>query len=211
MTSRLPIADLIAIRCATLGINRGDLARLCGYANVSKGMRRLDALCAGDLHSASGNAIVTALPSALNLDAAVIQKAIAETDAIIQEAARNAREAYIASLVPSAWLLCEHSVPTQIVLFGITGSYERWTRIKLDTNKPPLTYPSQAMTVFRNTPTVPFLGTCEGFVVNYAAERAILFDVKGNPAEKLNRLYEPGDVQISLRGKRLPHGFGFYS
>jgi hypothetical protein len=69
----------------------------------------MDQLCYEDLYSQSAMITVAALPRALELEAAVVAKTIAETEVIISEAERRAREAYVASLIPGAWLLGEHT------------------------------------------------------------------------------------------------------
>jgi hypothetical protein len=60
MFERYPIHTLIENRRKTLGIRRSELTRRCGSKNVAKGLRRLDALCDGDLYSPSARMIVTA-------------------------------------------------------------------------------------------------------------------------------------------------------
>jgi len=49
MKSDLAIATLIRSRMTELGLSRGEFAKRLGYKNVAKGIRRIDALCAGDL------------------------------------------------------------------------------------------------------------------------------------------------------------------
>lgn len=48
----LPIRDLIIQRCRELGLRRGELVQRCGYKNVSKGIRRLEQIFAGQLEPA---------------------------------------------------------------------------------------------------------------------------------------------------------------
>lgn len=211
MPSCLLIADLINTRSAALGLKRGDLARLCGYSNISKGMRRLDELCRGDLHSLSAKAIIAALPHALKLHAEAVERAIATSDAIIQEVECKARETHIASLVPSAWLLGERSVPSPIVAFGITGGSERWLRIKIDATKSAIAYAVQAQAVAQNAGEIPFVGKCIGFIVNYTANKAVRFDLSGNPVETFEKAYVPGHSGVFMGNRRLPYGYGFYS
>ena len=49
MKSDLAIATLIRSRMTELGLSRGELAKQLGYKNIAKGIRRIDALCDGDL------------------------------------------------------------------------------------------------------------------------------------------------------------------
>ncbi len=41
------IQSFIDDRLKELGFRRGELARRCGYANISKGVRRIDRVCGG--------------------------------------------------------------------------------------------------------------------------------------------------------------------
>jgi hypothetical protein len=47
--SSLAIQVLIDERSRELGLSRSELVQRCGYKNISKGIRRLDELYAGDL------------------------------------------------------------------------------------------------------------------------------------------------------------------
>jgi hypothetical protein len=49
MKSDLAIATLIRSRTIELGLSRGEFAKRLGYKNIAKGIRRIDALCEGDI------------------------------------------------------------------------------------------------------------------------------------------------------------------
>jgi hypothetical protein len=49
MKSDLAIAALIRSRMTELGLSRGELSKRLGSINIAKGIRRIDALCDGDL------------------------------------------------------------------------------------------------------------------------------------------------------------------
>ena len=66
--------QLIRHRMQNLGITRGELARRMGYANVAKGCRRMDQICARDVRIA-GNRRVE-LARGLDVDAEVIDEYI---------------------------------------------------------------------------------------------------------------------------------------
>ena len=55
----------------------------------------------------------------------------------------------------------------------------------------------------RQTPLVPFHGKTIGFVINYTPDRAVRFDIRGNPIELLPVAYIPGKVQIEISGRRM--------
>jgi hypothetical protein len=105
---------------------------------------------------------------------------------------------------PEAFLLGTSTRPSSVVLYGITGGSDRWLRISLDVSKPPITFVSQALSVVRKTPKVPFFGDTTGFVINYAADRAVRFDIHGDPQEVLCEPYSPGPVNVSIAGRQMP-------
>ena len=49
-----------------------------------------------------------------------------------------------------------------------------------------------------------FFGATTGFVVNYDPDRAIHFDLNGNPVEVLGHAYRPGEVTLTVGGKTIP-------
>jgi hypothetical protein len=76
MTS--PIQQLIEDRRTALGLSRRHLIRRAGYENTAKGLRRLDELLAGDLHSTRG--LIERLPAALDVPPETVLAAISETE-----------------------------------------------------------------------------------------------------------------------------------
>jgi hypothetical protein len=77
MPEDLEIAKLIARRCRELGVGKAQLVRSAGYTNISKGLRRLDAVIHGDLTSSRG--LIEGLPSALRVKAATVSAALDRT------------------------------------------------------------------------------------------------------------------------------------
>ncbi len=76
-TALTPIAALITSRCRELGFGRGELVQRAGYRNVAKGIRRLDALLAGDFETTQR--LIDGLAVALILPADAIYLAIEAT------------------------------------------------------------------------------------------------------------------------------------
>ena len=66
-----------------------------------------------------------------------------------------------------------------------------------------MTFVQQALIVVRKTPVVPFYGPTIGFVINYSPDRAVRFDLAGNPVVMLDRAYEPGRVTLLIGGKQV--------
>ena len=144
----LPLPRLITERAQTLGLGRRDLVSRCGYKNVSKGIRRLEQVYAGDLEKTVS--LLRGLPKALDLSPAIVQQAIEDT---VLQIAAEADARYRASFEPHGYLLGTSDRPSQIFIFGITGGAARWLKILLDLSQPPLSYAGQALSVVR-TPRI---------------------------------------------------------
>ena len=89
-------------------------------------------------------------------------------------------------------------------MYGFSGGSDRWLKIPLDIMQPPITFAAQALTVVQRTPFVQFFGATTGFVVNYDPDRAIRFDLDGNPVEVLAHAYRPGEVTLTIGRKTFP-------
>jgi hypothetical protein len=211
MLEQYPIHALIESRCKALGIRRGELARRCGFRNVEKGLRRIDALCEGDLASPGSVKVMCALPAALELDKSVVEQALQKTAEIVaQEECQAAAErdaAWRASFKPSAYLLGTKTRPSQITIYGLTGGSERWLKIPLDLSLPPVTFAAQAHEVVRRTPFVQFFGPTTGFIVNYTPDDAVRYDLNGEPVEHRDAAYRPGIVKLFIGKQRVPDGW----
>lgn len=194
----LPIHDLIIQRCRELGLRRGELVQHCGYKNISKGIRRLEQIFAGQLKPAV--TLLHGLPKALDLSPDIVQRAIDET---VQQIAAEAEARYRASFAPAGYLLGTSEWPSQIFIFGITGGPDRWLKIPLDLSQPAESYVQQALSIVRRTPVVQFFGPTTGFIVNYAPDHAVRFDLDGRPVETLTRAHRPGEVTLYLSGRQF--------
>ena len=58
MRENYPIHDLIESQQSRLDLRRSELARRCGFKNIVKGARRIDAVCHGDLNSSADKMVV---------------------------------------------------------------------------------------------------------------------------------------------------------
>lgn len=208
-----PIHELIEKRRTELRLRRSELALRCGFKNISKGLRRIDSVCCGDLNSQTSKKVLDALHAALEVETAVVEAAIQETVNVIAEAERRAaaeRDAvYRASFRPHGYLLGTDTRPSQITIYAVTGGPERWRKIPLDLLQPPVTFAVQAHAVVQKTPLVQFHGPTTGFVVNYTSDNAVQFDLEGVPVERFDRAYRPGDTTLCVGKRELPAGWGF--
>jgi hypothetical protein len=202
---QLTIETLIVDRCHALGLSRADVVRRAGFKNAPKGLRRFDELCAGQLKATAS--LIAGLPAALELPTKVVDDAMRQTVQQLDEAARLAEEereaAWRAEFRPCAYPLGTETRPSQITIYGVTGGSERWLAIPLDLSHQAVTFAGQAHAVARRTPIVPFFGRTTGFVVNYASDFAVKFDLNGDPVEMFDRAYTPGKVTILMGGKTI--------
>jgi hypothetical protein len=129
MNNQLPIHDLIETQLKRLGIRRSELARRCGFKNVSKGIRRIDGVRHGDLASQGAKMVIAAIPIALEVEEAMVDAAIRETAEIVFKAKEKAlaeREAaWRASFKPCAYLVGTESRPSSITKYGFSGGANR--------------------------------------------------------------------------------------
>jgi hypothetical protein len=204
---RLPIDHLVKTRLKELGIRRSELARRCGFKNVQKGIRRIAAVCGGDLDSQGSKPVLHALPAALEVGRDVFDTAIRETADLIAASERRAATerdaAWRAAFKPHAYLIGTQPQASSITIFGFTGGPERWLKIPLDPSRAPVSYALQALAVVRNRPVVPFHGPTTGFIVNYTPDHAVRFDLEGNPIESFPRAYVSSEVVLLMRGRKI--------
>ncbi len=202
-----PLYRLVNARRRALGLSWAQMMRRCGYANVSKGLRRLDAVWEGNLNQLTSLKILSALPAALELGEDVVQAAVLKSRHQLEHTAQKAKEAadavWRASFEPSAYLLGTASRPSQITIYGMTGGAERWLRIPLDLAQSPITFARQALAVVQATRVVPFFGLTTGFIVNYTPDSAVTFDTAGRPLKQLDHAYMPEQVSVSIGGRTI--------
>ena len=95
-----PLSVFIRHRSQELGLTRSELVVRSGYKNVSKGLRRIDQVYAGDVIKTG--ALLTKLPEALELPPETVEEALkATTDQIAAEADALFRASFIGCL--PAW------------------------------------------------------------------------------------------------------------
>src|ERR1700681_2601966 len=91
MKSDLAIATLIRSRMIELGFSRGEFAKRLDYKNIAKGIRRIDALCDGDIEGTKQ--FLDVLPQALETSAETLKRALDQTVRELELAEKQAAEA----------------------------------------------------------------------------------------------------------------------
>jgi len=79
MGDHYPIHDLIENQRKRLGLRRSELAIRCGFKNISKGLRRIEGVCAGNLDSPGAKMVLTNLPVALEVEKDRVENAVLAT------------------------------------------------------------------------------------------------------------------------------------
>jgi len=129
-----------------LGLSRGDFAKRLGYKNIAKGIRRIDALCEGDLNGTKQ--FLDVLPQALETSAETVKLALEQTVREIELAEKQEAEArdkiWRENFRPHAIILTERSVPSPIFVAAIIG-VEKLLRINLDATQGPVSFMRQVL------------------------------------------------------------------
>lgn len=178
-----------------LGLKKRELVLLMGYSNVSKGLRRLEAILNGDIGIA--RQLRLELAEGLGMDIADIDLAI---NAEAMEKQKSAEALYRQVFRPHAVILTSQKIPSPIFAYAM-ARVDRRLRIDFVEGTSPLTYVIQARK--KLPPGVPTLGRTTGFVVNYAPDRAVEFDLRGRPVATLDRAVRIGYATITARGRPI--------
>ena len=202
MKSNLAIATLIQSRMTELGLSRGEFAKRLGYKNIAQGIRRIDALCGGDIGGTKQ--FLDVLPQALETSAETVKHALDQTVRELELAAKEQAEArdniWPETFRPHAIILTEHTVPSPIFVAAMVG-VERLLRIDIDATQGPVSFLRQMLD--RLPERVPAFGKTVGFVINYSADQAVRFDPNGQPIAILDEAVRPGTAVLRLGGRPI--------
>jgi hypothetical protein len=204
MKSNLAIATLIQSRMTELGLSRGEFAKRLGYKNIAKGIRRIDALCDGDLEGTKQ--FLDVLPQALETSADTVKRALEETvreiELVERQEAETRDKIWRENFRPHAIILTEKTVPSPIFVAALIG-VEKLLRIDLDATQGPVSFVRQVLD--RLPEGVPAFGKPIGFVINYSPDQAVRFDRNGQPIAILDKAVRPGTaVLLRLGGRPIP-------
>ena len=207
----LPIDILVRNGLKDLGISRTELSRRCGYKNLAKGIDRIDNVCRGDLTSNQAKTIIEALPSALEISQELVDAAVLETANIIEEAklkeAAEQEVAWRTAFKPHAIILTEKTRPEPLFVAAFIG-VNRILRVDFDLTADRASFVHQGLNGIRlklaefpnPSGLLPCFGRPTGFVVNYAPDRAVRFDLEGNAIAIFPEAFRVGNVDL-LVGK----------
>ena len=211
MKSDLAIAALIRSRMTELGLSRGEFAKRLGYKNIAKGIRRIDALCEGDIEGTKQ--FLHALPQALETSADTVTRALDQTVRELELAAKQEAEArdkiWREKVRPHAIILMETTVPSPIFVAAIIG-VEKLLRIDLDATQGSVSFVRQVLN--RLPEEVPAFGKPIGFVIIIPRIRQSGSIQTDNPSQSWIRPSVHGPPFSALGGVRsLPEHWGWFS
>ena len=199
MKSNLAIAALIRSRMTELGLSRGEFAKCLGYRNIAKGIRRIDAVCEGDIDGTKQ--FLDALPRALETSAdtvkRVLDQMVREIELAKKQEAETRDKIWRKNFCPHAVILTEQTVPSPIFVAAIIG-VEKLLRIDLDTTQGPVSFVRQVLD--RLPERVPAFGKPIGFVINYSPGKVVRFDRNWQPIALLDKAVRPGTALLRLGG-----------
>ena len=203
MKSNLAIATLIRSRMIELGLSRGEFAKRLGYKNIANGIRRIDALCEGDIDGTKH--FLDALPQALETSAETVKLALDQTVREIELAEKQEAETrdkiWRENFCPHAIILTEQTVPSPIFVAAMIG-VEKLLCIDLDATQGPVSFVRQVLD--RLPEGVPAFGKAIGFVINYSPVQAVRFDPNGQPIAILDKAVRPGTAVLRLGWHPIP-------
>ena len=191
----LPLTRLIRERMDALGLSKAELARSMGYgATVEKGIRRIEALLAGQLGKAGP--VSEKLAEGLAVDPKIVDIAASDTRYVLW--ARDDRN-YRRDFAPHVVWETEQSRPSPITIAGMVNAQGRlyWYPGSID----PVRISDEALRVMPQG--VPCYGKVTGYHVNYSPDCAVRFDTNGEPLEALDHAIRPGFAKASVDGRPL--------
>lgn len=191
----LPLTSLIESRLRMLDLSVAGLARRMGYeTTVEKGVRRIEALLAGDLEQA--RKLTSGLATGLEVDKDVVQAAIEDTRYV--HWARDDR-AYRQAFQPHVVWETTLSVPSPIAVAGMVNARRRlfWYPGAIEAAR----ISDEAVAAMPEG--VACYGRVIGFHVNYSPDCAVRFNRQGESSGALDQAIRPGTSHASVKGRPL--------
>jgi hypothetical protein len=190
----LAISALVGRRCKDLGLSDVELVHRCSYKNISKGLRRLEQLHAGDFKRTAG--LVRMLPAALDVPVDAINSAVEETQRYLRD---SAEAAWRAAFKPHAVIMTDRERPEPLFVAAIIG-VDVLLRVDFDLTASSVTFVRQSLDGVRRRRerwrcnSLPAFGRMVGFIVNYSPDSAVRFDLEGNAVEQSTKLIVLGGL-----------------
>ncbi len=203
MADVLSIELLVRQRARELGLAPTGLIRRAGYANVSKGLRRLSELHQGNFDSSRG--LIGKLPSALQLPPDDVRRAVEDSRRQRTEA-KEAR--WRSAFVPHALVLTECARPHPLHIAAVIG-IDELKRVDFTPGSRPVSYIQQALDGLQEKlmrwggGQLPCFGKHTGIIVNYTPDCAVRFDLNASAIENFDAAHRLGEATLSISGRKL--------
>jgi hypothetical protein len=128
-----------------------------------------------------------------------VREAVEKTERYLHE---SAEAAWRAEFRPHAIIITERRRPEPIFVAAFIG-VDVLLRVDFDLTAGSISFVQQSLDGLRHKlarwrGSLPAFGRPVGFIVNYSPDRAIRFDLEGNPAERFDRAYRLGTVSWRL-------------
>lgn len=191
----LPLTTLMASRLSALELTKAGLACRMGYeATVAKGVRRLEALLAGDLRHYSN--LKEPLAKGMAVEGALLDEAVADTRYVLW--ARDDR-AYRREFTPHVVWKTTLSIPSPTTIAGFINARRGlfWYPGVIN----PACISEAATSAMPEG--VACYGRATGFYVNYSPDCAVRFNQQGEALETFDHAIRPGYASASVAGRPL--------
>ena len=190
------------------GLRKEDLIRKMGYMNISEGLHRYDAFLNGKIYQPD---LLKEFPNVLPISAERVMELYIigknELSAKIENFSHMKEQKSSGKFIPHGIIDTELSIPNPIFIAAIIG-VEKLKRVDIDLSKPVSTYPSQVIAEISKRITyngkIICFGKPTGFTINYSPNRAIQYDLEGNPIKEYNHAIRLGQASISVGGQKIP-------
>ena len=204
--SLYPASQVIAQIVRNSGYSPTGLLWALGYTDVDAELPGLESWL---MNGEGPRSVIAEIAAACPHEAQGLYRAVAETKVMIADGVDPAeleRAKEIARFVPFLLAVGERRVPTQICIFGVSGSFERWCIIRIPHRilkrrvEEQLAWMPRLMARYkrRNEGMVPFFGRLVGFkLIQFGGYYQ--FDVDGRLVEHVDKPFRPGECWVELR------------
>jgi hypothetical protein len=96
----------------------------------------------------------------------------------------------------TAYFVAQRTIPTSLIFCAISGGPQRYLKIHLDLEQPTHTFARQCQGIINRTAYIRFYGRPMGYIINYAPDHAVHYNVKGEIVETLDHEYSPPALYI---------------
>lgn len=210
MYANLPAGRYVQRKIEESGIKKVEVIRLCGWKNINKGLRRLDALIRDSVRDFE---LLKKLVAVLKLDKKELNQQIMLTNTIREmEDAKREKERR-ANWRPFLYALTEREMPTSIAMSSICGGErEKYAKVPEEVTSMPFeTHISEAGKLIkdhyaRKSGKTYFFSAIVGYLYQYTCDYAIEFSIEGEVVGGKSGVFNPPRSELRIGNKSLVGG-----